>query len=130
MNNRYNYRELTEKDIRIMKEIVHTLRKLGITENLDGFEYLKEAIFMAVKDPSILNQVTKELYPELAMKFGKTPDSVEHSMRYAIDKGWKTSNVDYIYEIFCFTVQTFAKPSIKYFIKNIASEIRLSYGMR
>lgn len=124
------YRNLTEADICIMRDIVRTLRKLGITENLDGFEYLKEAVFMAVKDPSLLSQVTKEVYPEIANMYGKTADSVEHSMRYAIDKGWKSSNVDYIYERFCVSVKALTKPTTKFFIKNIAMEIRLAHSIR
>lgn len=97
-------------------EIANILIRCGISQNLKGYLYLKEAILLAVENPNITFQLTKILYPMIADSYDTTPECVERSMRHAIDKSWKES-LRYELE---FTMIFARKPSNGVFIKNLA----------
>lgn len=54
--------------------------------SIRGFEALVEGIVLVVKNPYIINAITKELYPQVAKNLGdnRTPSKVERAMRHAI----------------------------------------------
>jgi len=74
---------------RMEHEIMTVLYSLGITPQLHGYHYLKEAILTVVQAPKYSVQVTKTLYPDIAKKYGLSDRGVERSMRTAIDVAWK-----------------------------------------
>ncbi len=118
---------LIDSDYALKREINRILRILGIPDNLDGFLYLTEAIFQAIVNPKILDQITKEVYPLVGKTYGKTADCVEHSMRYAIEKGWRNTELDYVYEQYFYSLSLFGKPTTSLFIRNISSDLRYRY---
>lgn len=63
------------------------LRKLHLPYKLTGSMYIRCAIPMLMENPDI--QLTKELYPRIGLRFGKTGQSVERSIRSAIHTTWK-----------------------------------------
>lgn len=63
------------------------LRKLHIPCRLCGSNYIRYALPMLMENPSV--QLTKELYPKIASKFGKSPKSVERCIRSAVHTTWK-----------------------------------------
>lgn len=71
------------------KQIKETLRNLGIRPNLNGFEYLTDAIRAVEEDPNI--KMTA-LYTAVAKRHDTTPASVERCMRHAIHKGVETGD--------------------------------------
>ena len=66
--------------------VTNLLLSLSISTKHDGFAYLREAILLMAQDPS--QSVTKVLYPEVARICGCTKDSVERSIRTALDRAW------------------------------------------
>lgn len=40
--------------------------------HIKGYQYLREAILIAVRDMDVINAVTKVLYPEVAKRFNTT----------------------------------------------------------
>ena len=52
-----------------MTEIIH---QIGVPAHIKGYQYLRDAILMAIEDEEIINAVTKRLYPAVAKKHGTT----------------------------------------------------------
>lgn len=80
------------------------LRETGIPANLLAYEYLKEAIDLAVADPSIIHRLTKRLYPAVAEKFQSTPSRVERSMRHGVETAWARGDLETLHKRFGYTV--------------------------
>lgn len=73
---------------------------IGIPPHIKGFTYLREGIKLAVEDPSIINKVTKELYPRIGEKFSTSASKVERAIRHAIEVAWNRGRTDAISSIF------------------------------
>ncbi len=74
----------------------------GIQPHIKGYAFLREAVKLAVRDPDILNNITKRLYPAVADMFNTTPSKVERAIRHAIEVAWargKIENLNNIYGI-------------------------------
>jgi two-component system response regulator (stage 0 sporulation protein A) len=54
---------------------------------------------MAVEEPSIINNITKKLYPQIGEKFQTTPSKVERAIRHAIEVAWNRGRIDSINSI-------------------------------
>lgn len=73
---------------------------IGIPPHIKGFSYLREGIKMAVAEPSIINRVTKELYPRIGEKFETSSSKVERAIRHAIEVAWNRGRTDAISSVF------------------------------
>lgn len=80
------------------------LREMGVPAKLTGYNYLKEAINMAVADQSIIRSLTKGLYPAVAEKFETTPARVERAMRHSIETAWDRGDLEALHKRFGYTV--------------------------
>lgn len=101
------------------------LHQLGMPAHLKGFRYVREAIMLAVRDPDILNALTKELYPRVANAFYANPSQVERSIRTAIEHTWDSGNQTMLQTYFRFSVSaTKGKPCNGHFIAILSEDIR------
>ncbi len=73
---------------------------IGIPPHIKGFVYLREGIKMAVEEPSIINKVTKELYPKIGEKYSTSASKVERAIRHAIEVAWNRGRTDAISSVF------------------------------
>jgi two-component system response regulator (stage 0 sporulation protein A) len=64
------------------------IHEIGVPAHIKGYQYLREAIMIAVNDMDVINAVTKVLYPEVAKRFCTTPSRVERAIRHAIEVAW------------------------------------------
>ncbi|MCL2631385.1 MAG: sporulation initiation factor Spo0A C-terminal domain-containing protein [Firmicutes bacterium] len=74
----------------------------GIPPHIRGYQFLREAVKQAVKNPNMINSITKQLYPAVADKFSTSPSKVERAIRHAIEVAWsrgKIENINNIYGI-------------------------------
>lgn len=102
------------------------MRKFGIPASIQGYQYIRTAIMMAVEDIKIVNFITKELYPEIAKKYSTTSSRVERAIRHAIEVAWDRGNVETINKVFGYSIQSGkGKPTNSEFIAAIADIIRL-----
>lgn len=108
----------------IESKIKDTLNKMGIPSNLNGYEYLLEGIYMAIKDKSCLIGITKNLYSEIAKKKNTTSLRVERSIRHAIKVGWDSSNRNSELDEFFLLVNEDNKPTNSEFIAIVADKLR------
>ena len=106
--------------------ITKMLHELGMPSHIKGYQYIREGISMIYNDPSLIGGITKELYPELAIKFDTTVSRVERAIRHAIEVSWNRGNWDYMEEIFGHSVDIDkAKPTNSEFIVTVADKLRL-----
>lgn len=82
------------------EKISNIFTTIGIPPHIKGFVYMREGIKMAVENPSIINRVTKELYPKIAAKYSTTSSKVERAIRHAIEVAWNRGRTDAISSIF------------------------------
>ena len=83
-------------------EIIH---QIGVPAHIKGYQYLRDAIIMAINDDDIINAVTKRLYPAVAKKHGTTSSRVERAIRHAIEVAWDRGDVDVLNSYFGYTIQ-------------------------
>lgn len=73
---------------------------VGIPAHIKGYQFLREAIKMAIENPEIINSITKKLYPSIAQKYNTTPSKVERAIRHAIEVAWNRGKIENINGIF------------------------------
>ena len=44
--------------------VTNTIHSVGVPANIKGYQYLRDAIIMSIKDTELINAVTKQLYPK------------------------------------------------------------------
>lgn len=91
-----------DKQIEIDKDlnIESLLKELCVNPSLLGFNYLKDAIEMCLKNQNILSGITKVLYPTIATKYNTSPTRVERAIRHAIDTSWGKITEDIYHQVF------------------------------
>lgn len=108
--------------------ITKMLHELGIPSHIKGYGYIREAVYIIFENPDVIGGITKELYPALATKFNTTVSRVERAIRHAIEVSWNRGNLDYMEELFGFSVDIDrAKPTNSEFIVTIADKLRLDF---
>ncbi len=104
-------------------EIIH---QIGVPAHIKGYQYLRDAILMAIEDDGIINAVTKRLYPAVAKNYGTTSSRVERAIRHAIEVAWDRGDVDVLNSYFGYTIHNSrGKPTNSEFIAMIADRFRL-----
>ena len=108
--------------------ITKMLHELGIPSHIKGYGYIREAVSIIFENPEVIGGITKELYPALAKKFNTTVSRVERAIRHAIEVSWNRGNLDYMEELFGFSVDIDrAKPTNSEFVVTIADKLRLDF---
>lgn len=104
--------------------VTRVLREIGIPASILGYRYVREAIEMTVRDTSLINRVTKTIYPAIAEKFSATPPRVERAIRHAIESGWERGNPEALQKLFGNTISdSRGKPTNSEFIAMVADHI-------
>lgn len=73
---------------------------VGIPAHIKGYQFLREAIKMAIDAPDIINSITKRLYPNIADRFETSPSKVERAIRHAIEVAWNRGKIENINSVF------------------------------
>ena len=84
----------------VLKKISEIFITLGIPAHIKGYQFLREAIIMTIKKPTIINYITRELYPAVAQLYGTSPSKVERAIRHAIEVGWSRGRIENLNQIF------------------------------
>lgn len=122
--NRDELLELSDKKIQI--EVTNLLHSLGIPSHIKGYQYIRTAILMVYDNPGFIGGITKELYPDISIRFNTSIQRVERAIRHAIEVAWLRGDIDLMEEIFGHSVDIDrAKPTNSEFIVTIADKLRL-----
>ena len=106
--------------------VTNIIHEVGVPAHIKGYQYLREAIMMVVNNIDIINQITKQLYPDIAVKFHTTPSRVERAIRHAIEVAWTRGQTETVDSIFGYTISAAkGKPTNSEFIAMIADKLRL-----
>ena len=100
--------------------VTNIIHEVGVPAHIKGYQYLREAIMMVVNDIDIINQITKQLYPDIAKKYHTTPSRVERAIRHAIEVAWGRGEPAVV-EVSA----SKGKPTNSEFIAMIADKLRL-----
>ena len=106
--------------------ITSIIHEIGVPAHIKGYQYLREAILIAVDDMDVINAVTKVLYPEVAKRYGTTASRVERAIRHAIEVAWDRGDLETLQKYFGYTVSNAkGKPTNSEFIAMIADRLQL-----
>ena len=106
--------------------VTNVIHEVGVPAHIKGYQYLREAIMMVVNNIDIINQITKQLYPDIANKYRTTPSRVERAIRHAIEVAWGRGQAETVENIFGYTISAAkGKPTNSEFIAMIADKLRL-----
>lgn len=107
-------------------KVTNTIHDVGVPAHIKGYQYVREAIIMTIKNEDVINAVTKALYPNLSKMFNTTPSRVERAIRHAIEVAWNRGQIEVHDKIFGYTVNSNkGKPTNSEFIAMIADRLRL-----
>ena len=107
-------------------QVTSIIHEIGVPAHIKGYQYLREAILIAVNDMDVINAVTKVLYPEVARRFDTTASRVERAIRHAIEVAWDRGDLDTLQKYFGYTVNSAkGKPTNSEFIAMIADRLSL-----
>lgn len=119
-----NIRRADKANIETM--VTSIIHEIGVPAHIKGYQYLREAIIIAVNDMDVINAITKVLYPQVAKTFSTTPSRVERAIRHAIEVAWDRGDLDTLQRFFGYTVSnTKGKPTNSEFIALIADKLQL-----
>lgn len=135
----FNKENITEPKAEVLQKPVHEHRNkeleeritnifltVGIPAHIKGYQFLREAIKMAVEKPEIINSITKELYPNIATKFSTTASKVERAIRHAIEVAWNRGKIENINNVFGLKVYSSnEKPTNGEFIALVSDKMLL-----
>ena len=112
--------------VNIEAMVTSIIHEIGVPAHIKGYQYLREAIMIAVDDMEVINAITKVLYPQVAKAFQTTPSRVERAIRHAIEVAWDRGDLDTLQRFFGYTVSnTKGKPTNSEFIALIADKLQL-----
>lgn len=120
----------TYVELNLERDVTDIIHEIGVPAHIKGYQYLRDAIMMSVKDMDMLNSITKVLYPTIAKCYQTTPSRVERAIRHAIEVAWSRGKMDTIDELFGYTIHMGkGKPTNSEFVALIADKIRIQYRM-
>lgn len=113
-------------DRNLETNITMYIQQLGVPAHIKGYQYIRDAIMMVIKDVEAINSITKFLYPTVAKHHNTTSSRVERAIRHAIEVAWDRGNPEILNDLFGYTIlSSKGKPTNSEFIAMIADKIRL-----
>ncbi len=123
--------EVESAPIALERKVTGIIQEIGVPAHIKGYQYVREAIVLAVQDIDVINAVTKVLYPAVAKRYNTTPSRVERAVRHAIETAWDRGDLETLQSYFGYTVNSAkGKPTNSEFIAMIADRIRLQMKVK
>lgn len=108
------------------EKITEVFLCIGIPAHIKGYHFLREAIKMVVKNPTLINSITKKLYPGVAEPFDTSASKVERAIRHAIEVAWSRGKIENINAFIGYNIYTNNdKPTNGEFIALMADKLIL-----
>ena len=111
-----------QRESRIRQRIKAEFYHVGISPKMQGYPYLVDSVELFIQAPQ------QKLCAAIAEKYGKSTASVERAMQNAIDKAWKTTDVDELVHHFKAKIRSDkGVPTIMEFVCYYADMIKAEY---
>ncbi len=121
-----HHRQEPDNAASLEERIANLFLTVGIPAHIKGYQYLREAVKMAIESPDIMGRITKELYPGIARRFGTTSSKVERAIRHAIEVAWNRGRIEALDEAFGRNVCSLDdKPTNGEFIALVSDRLRV-----
>jgi len=121
-NNTTNIKTVKSKSLD--EKITSVFLTIGIPAHIKGYQFLREGIKMVIKNPDIINSITKELYPGIAGYYNTSASKVERAIRHAIEVAWTRGKIENINTLFGYNIYSKNdKPTNGEFIALIADRL-------
>ena len=106
------------------EKITNIFITVGIPAHIKGYQFLREAIKLAIANPEIINSITKKLYPTIAEKYSTSASKVERAIRHAIEVAWNRGKIENINNVFGLKIYSSnEKPTNGEFIALVADKM-------
>ena len=106
------------------ERIASIFLSVGIPAHIKGYHFLREAVKLVYAKRTLINAITKQLYPAVAEAFDTTPSKVERAIRHAIEVAWSRGKIENVNTIFGYTIYSKQeKPTNGEFIALIADKL-------
>ena len=124
--NNYKKEETSYGKTSLEEKISKIFINVGIPPHIKGYSFLREGVKMAVDDPSVINNITKKLYPMIGEKYDTSASKVERAIRHAIEVAWNRGRIESINSILGVRAYVGAeKPTNGEFIALVADKMML-----
>lgn len=108
-------------------KVTEAIKRLGSPANVKGYYFLREAIIRTVDDVALVENITKRLYPEIAINNSTTSVRVERAIRHAIEVAWERGESELQDFYFGYNKTSGrSRPTNSEFIAAVADQIRLT----
>lgn len=91
---------LRRKVSALEQEVSKIFISVGIPAHIKGYQFLREAVKLAVEEPEIISRITKQLYPSIADRYNTSASKVERAIRHAIEVAWNRGKIENLNSIF------------------------------
>lgn len=107
--------------------VTDMLRTIGVPAHIKGYRFLRDSILMVIDEPTLINAVTKILYPDIARAHDTTASRVERAIRHAIEVAWDRGDIETLNYYFGSTIHSLrGKPTNSEFIAMLADRVTLA----
>jgi two-component system response regulator (stage 0 sporulation protein A) len=96
----------TSKMVLVENVIRDILKEIGTPPHILGHEYVVTSAKLAYADRTLLQAITKRLYPEAAKMHNTTASRLERAMRHAVECSFDRGDFDRIMSVFGNTFST------------------------
>lgn len=115
------------KNGKIELEVSTLLHEMGIPSHIRGYKYIREGVLILYSSDDVVTLVTKEVYPQIALKYETTPSRVERAIRHAIELSWARGDLKLMENIFGNSVDfDRSRPTNAEFLTAIADRFKLN----
>ena len=112
----------------LIKEVTDILHDIGMPAHIKGFYYVRDAIILVYQDITRLNHIINDVCALVARRHHTSIQSVERTIRVAIEITWLRGDMDEIMCIFHNTVDgRKARPTNKEFIALIVDYLNIKH---
>ena len=110
--------------------VTDMLHNLGIPSHIRGYQYIKEGIMIVYQKGNVLTYITKDIYPEIALKYDTTPTRVERAIRHAIEVSWNRGDLNLMEEIFGNSLNVNRdKPTNSEYLTTLADRLKVNHNL-
>ena len=121
-SNNLKYKETINVEV----EVSSLLHDLGIPSHVRGYRYIRDGVMLLYESSSLVNLVTKDVYPIIAKKYDTTTTRVERAIRHAIEISWMRGDIKLMEDLFGNSIDfDRSKPTNAEFLTTIADKFKL-----
>ena len=121
-SNNIKYKETINVEV----EVSSLLHDLGIPSHVRGYRYIRDGVMLLYESTSMVNLVTKDIYPIIAKKYDTTTTRVERAIRHAIEISWMRGDIKLMEDLFGNSIDfDRSRPTNSEFLTTIADKFKL-----